>query len=187
MPNPSSIARFGVSVVGKQFEWTYPSDDGNSTGTLTARAAAAINFEDVLRYTTGRHAQLVQTAKSAQAMKVALKELDPSDDDYSAQFEKVVQGRLAFEADVWAAAIDILLILVNKADHDALRPLLIDGDPKQVNMLRSWLEQEVLASAVDDAQTAAQVDPTLRPPPPPSAPSPDFGVASDSEGSASTD
>lgn len=187
VPPSSSIARFGVSVVGKQFEWEYLAPDGASTMKLTARAAASVSFEDVLRYTTGRHAQLVQTAKSAQGMRDALKDLNPSDPDYTAQFNQVVQDRLQFENDVWAAAIDILLILVNPSDHEKLRPKLIEGDPKAVNSLRDWLEHEVLDSSVNDARTQAQVDPTLRQPPQPSASSPDSGDDSDSEASTSTD
>lgn len=184
---PSSIARFGTSVVGARFEWEFPSPDGESVEVIPARAAATISFEDVLRYTTGRHAQLVQTAKSAQAMKAALAELDPSADDYMDGFNKVVQDRLAFEQSVWEAAIDILLILVNETDREKLRVPLVKGDPKKVNELRDWLEHEVLASAQDDAATAATVDPTLRPPPQPSASSPDSGDVSDSEESSSTD
>lgn len=188
-PSPvpqSSLARFGTSVVGKPFEWEASTEDGSSTVLITARARASLSFEDVMRYTTGRHAQLVQTAKSATAMRDALKEIDAGADDYMAQFNRLVADRLQFENNVWLAAIDILLILVNPPDRERLRDPLIKGDPKKVNELRTWLEHEVLAVAQEDAATVANVDPTLRQSPPPSASSPDSGDDSDSAESTTT-
>ena len=183
----SSTVRFGTSVVGKQFEWEATTEDGSATGVIKARAAASLSFEDVMRYTTGRHAQLVQTAKSAAAMREALKEINAADDDYMENFNQLISDRLAFENAVWEAAIETLLILVNRTDQDELRPALIQGDPKQINELRSWLESEVLTTAQGDAATTANVDPTSRQSPQPSASSPDSGDDSDSEESPSTD
>lgn len=187
-PVPQSpIARFGTSIVGAQFEWDYISDDGAEPQVVSARAAASISFEDTLRYTTGRHAQLVQTANSAKAMRESLDGLTPTDPEYPAKFNQLIEQRLAFEQATWAAAIDIMLILVNETDRERLRPALVKGDPRKVNELRTWLERQVLTTAQEDAAVSTGVDPTSPPPPPPSVSTPDSGPDSDSEDSPSTD
>lgn len=187
-PVPQSpIRRFGTSVVGQQFEWDSVTDDGEHTEVIKARAAASISFEDTLRYTTGRHAQLVQTANSAKAMRESLNEINASMPDYPVKFNELVAQRLVFEQDTWAAAIDIMLILVNESDRERLRPALLKGDPRQVNELRNWLERTVLASNEEDAAVTTGVDPTSRPQQPPSASNQDSGGVSDSEESSSTD
>ena len=179
--------RFGTSIVGKQFEWDAVTGDGSTTEIITARAAAAISFEDTLRYTTGRHAQLIQTANSARAMRESLTGMSPTDDDYPVKFNELIEQRLSFEKATWAASVDILLILVNESDRAKLRPSLVAGDPRQVTELRSWLEREVLASNEEDAVVATNVDPTLPQSPPPSVSNPDSGDGSASEESSSTD
>lgn len=186
VPQPA-LARFGTSIVGKEFEWDHVAKDGATVEVIKSRAVASVSFEDTLRYTTGRHAQMVQTMNSAKAMREALAELKPDDADYPTKFNELVAQRLAFEQATWAAAIDILLILVHEPDREKLREALLTGDPKQVNQLRSWLEQEVLGTNEADAAVATGVDPTSRPQQPPSASSPDSGDVSASEESSSTD
>lgn len=183
----NALARFGTSVVGKEFEWDAVTVDGATTEIIKSRAAASISFEDTLRYTTGRHAQIVQTANSARQMREQLEGMTPTDDDYPAQFNALCESRLAFEQATWASAVDIMLILVNEAHREALRPALLAGDPRQVTALRSWLEREVIASNEDDAAVATNVDPTLPESPPQSASNPDSGDDSASEESSSTD
>lgn len=185
-PPTSAISRFGTSVVGKQFEWEHETADGASTELITARTVAAVSFKDTLRYTTGRHAQLVQAARAGKEMKEALDEVDVQDPAYAEIFERIVNERLEHEEASWAAAIDIILLLVREEDRDKLRQPLIDGDPKNVNALRSWLELEVLGTGAEDAATEARVDPTLRQPPQNSASNPDSGDDSDSKASTST-
>jgi len=183
----STLPRFGTSIVGKEFEWDAVSEDGSAVEVVKARAAASISFEDTLRYTTGRHAQLVQTQTSAKIMRTELEKLDVSSDDYATKFNELVDQRLAFERDTWTAAIDILLILVNETDRAPLRPALLRGDPKQINDLRDWLEHETIASNVQDAAVASQVDPTLPKQPEPSVSDPDSGPDFESKESSSTD
>ena len=183
----NALARFGTSVVGKEFEWDAVSADGTSTEIIKSRAAASISFENTLRYTTGRHAQIVQTANSARVMREALEDMSPTDDDYPVKFNALIETRLAFEQATWAAAVDIMLILVNEADRAKLRPALLAGDPRQVTGLRTWLEREVIASNEDDAAVATNVDPTLPESPPQSASNPDSGDDSGSGESSSTD
>ena len=67
-PLPSAMPTFGTSTIGAEFEWQGISEDGGTVETVKARAAASISFDETLRYTTGRHAQLVQTANSAKSM-----------------------------------------------------------------------------------------------------------------------
>lgn len=178
---------FGTSVVGAEFQWEGVSADGGSVERVTARAAASISFEETLRYTTGRHAQLVQTANSAKSMREDLGGLDPSSDDYQERFEQLVQQRLVHEQAAWVAAVDTMLILVQETDREKLRPLLLKGDPKQVTALRAWLEEEVLATAQAEAAVTTGVDPTSVPSPENSSPNPGSGDGSGSEAPASTD
>ncbi len=185
-PGPS-IPTFGTSVVGPEFEWTGLSDDGSEVLTDKARAVASVSFEDTLRYTTGRHAQLVQTANSARSMKEDLGDTNPTDPEYAEKFEKIVADRLKFEQAAWTAAVDTMLILVNEADREKLRPLLIKGDPKQVTSLRGWLEQQVLATAQADAAVTTNVDPTSADSSENSSPSQASGDDSESTASTSTD
>lgn len=184
-PSPS-LPSFGTSVVGAEFTWQGVSEDGGTVETITARAAASISFDETLRYTTGRHAQLVQTATSARHMREKLEGMTPNDDDYQEQFEKLVNERLQIEQASWRAAVDTMLLLVNESDRDKLRPFLLKGDPKQVTQLRDWLEGQVLAQAKADAAVATQVDPTLATSPENSSPSPVSGDGSGSEESTST-
>ena len=187
-PSPtSSIRKFGTSIVGKEFEWDKVSDDGTTVGTVKARAAASIAFEDTLRYTTGRHAQLVQTARSSKEMREKLEAISSTEPDYVERFNELIAQRLEFEQAAYASSIDVLLILVNENDREALRPALIAGDPRQVNELRTWLEQEVLGMAAQDAAVASGVDPTLPTSPPESASDPDSGGESEPKESSSTD
>ena len=186
-PPASSLPTFGTSVVGAEFEWQGVSDDGGSVLTVQARAAASISFSETLRYTTGRHAQLVQTANSAKSMREELAGMDPTSPEYQVQFEVLIQKRLEHEEASWRAAIDTMLLLVHEPDRERLRPLLLKGDPKQVTQLRAWLEQQVLATAQADAAVSTHVDPTSEPSPENSSPSQDSGDVSDSTAPTSTD
>lgn len=185
-PGPS-IPSFGTSIVGPEFEWSGLSEDGSEVLTVKARAVASVSFEETLRYTTGRHAQLVQTANSARTMREELGDMNPTDEGYQAKFDAVVSGRLSFEQAAWVAAVDTMLILVNEADREKLRPLLIKGDPKQVTALRAWLEQEVLATAQADAAVTTNVDPTSAESSENSSPSQASGDGSEPTASTSTD
>ena len=178
---------FGTSVVGPEFEWQGVSEDGNDIVRVKARARASISFEETLRYTTGRHAQLVQTAGSAKTMREELAELNPTDDGYTERFNELVNHRLQFEQAAWKAAIETMLILINPADRDTLRPLLVNGDPKQVTGLRTWLEEQVLATAQADAAVTTNVDPTSAGSSEKSSPNPASGDDSESKASNSTD
>jgi hypothetical protein len=184
-PSPS-LPSFGTSVVGAEFTWQGVSEDGTTVETIQARAAASISFDETLRYSTGRHAQLVQTANSARQMREKLEAMSPTDDDYQERFETLVNERIQIEQASWRAAIDTMLLLVNESDRDKLRPFLLKGDPKQVTELRGWLEAQVLATAKADAAVATQVDPTLETSPENSSPSPASGDVSGSEESTST-
>ena len=186
-PPASSLPTFGTSVVGAEFEWQGVSEDGASVQTVQARAAASISFNETLRYTTGRHAQLVQTANSAKSMREELGDMDPTSEDYQVKFEALIEKRLVHEQAAWRAAIDTMLLLVNEPDREKLRPLLLKGDPKQVTQLRSWLEQQVLATAQADAAVSTHVDPTSASLPENSSPSPDSGDVSGSTEPTSTD
>ena len=186
-PSAPSLPSFGTSIVGAEFEWQGLSEDGSEVETVKARARASISFEETLRYTTGRHAQLVQTTNSAKEMREQLAETNPSDPGYQEIFDKIVAERLQFEKAAWAAAVDTMLILVSERNRDELRPLLVNGDPKQVTALRSWLEEQVLHTAQADAAVTTNVDPTLAESSAKSSPSPDSGGDSESKESTSTD
>lgn len=186
-PPAPSLPSFGTSVVGAEFTWQGISDDGGTVETITCRAAASISFDETLRYTTGRHAQLVQTANSARQMREKLDGMSPTDENYEEQFNKLVDERITHEQASWRAAVDTMLLLVNESDREKLRPFLLKGDPKQVTALRGWLEQQVLATAQADAAVSTGVDPTSAPSPENSSPSPASGDDSGSEASPSTD
>jgi len=186
-PPSFSLPTFGTSVVGAEFTWQGITDDGGTVETITCRAAASISFDETLRYTTGRHAQLVQTANSARQMREKLDGMSPTDEGYQDQFDHLVDDRIAHEQASWRAAVDTMLLLVNESDRAKLRPFLLKGDPKQVTALRSWLEQQVLATAQADAAVSTGVDPTSGPSPENSSPSPASGDDSGSEESPSTD
>jgi hypothetical protein len=186
-PSSPSLPSFGTSVVGAEFTWQGLSADGSTVETITARAAGSISFNETLRYTTGRHAQLVQTANSARQMREKLDGMSPTDPDYQERFDALVNERIEIEQASWRAAVDTMLLLVNETDREKLRPYLIKGDPKQVTELRGWLEQNVLAQAQSDAAVSTGVDPTSAPSPENSSPSPASGDVSGSEASPSTD
>lgn len=186
-PPTPSLPSFGTSVVGAEFTWQGVSADGADVETIQCRAAASISFDETLRYTTGRHAQLVQTANSARQMREKLNEMTPTDDDYQERFDALVNERIRIEQASWRAAVDTMLLLVNESDREKLRLFLLKGDPKQVTELRSWLEQQVLATAQADAAVATHVDPTSGPSPENSSPNPVSGDDSGSEESPSTD
>lgn len=186
-PAPSSnVASFGTSIVGPSFEWHYVDEDGQEH-TIKARAVSSVTFDETLRYTTGRHAQIVQTANSAKSMREDLGQIQPTDDGYMEKFNDLVQRRLDFEGAAWAAAIETMLLLVNPPDRDKLREPLLKGDPKQVTQLRGWLEQQVLATAQTDAATVAHVDPTSAGSSENSSPNPASGDDSEPKESTSTD
>ena len=174
-PPQSSVARFGVSLTGPRFEWSWlarPDDapeDSKELAVVTRafRAHPGISFEEFADY-QAQSSMLQAGAAQAQrelarVVNEIMKDEATSEHDKVTALDGVARATVESERVRWEVIVDQTLMLVAPADREQLRPLLLGGNPTDVRALKEHLEDVVINRAVVETEVVGQVDPTSQP------------------------
>lgn len=168
-PSPrSSIARFGVSIVGPKFSWAWleTDEDGNQVvRERQFRANPGMSFQEQLAYQTSLskfQAQAIMAMSKVENVVKVVTDAGPDGDPMPRLMELADQTSQG-EIERWEILLDQVLMLVAPADREELRPLLEHGNPHDVRELKKYLAELVIERVQDDVAAAARVDPTLQP------------------------
>lgn len=164
-----------------EFQWFWEDDDGVEQE-RTFHAKRNLSFEELVEYDTQRIITATVVSQDIKVTTKKLAELGAVDEDNfdSEAVGSWLKGRADGQNDQWTENVDNLLLLVVTGERQFLRPLLLDGDPRDVAELRTDLEALVLGRLQQEVQAVAGVDPTLPPPPSDSPQAEDSGPSSDS-------
>lgn len=159
----SSIAKFGVSLVGASFDFSY-LDENDEVKTDRFRAHPGLSFDESLEYTRQmallQSVALLQQRETQSAVKVITDAEDEDGDVVLTALERLAADQMEQARARWLIIVEQVLLLVARSDREKLRPMLDRSNIEDVKALRDYLSALVVDRDKKLVEVAAGVDPT---------------------------
>lgn len=173
----SSVARFGTSINGPRFEWTYVTvEDGEEVPhTEEFRARWGLTFDEYIEFNQLQAEIQTEAAIAQEGIKTRLQAIsaaaelqmkDPGAEQQALDdLRTEIHNARAGERNRYDLIVRQILLLIAPRDRERFQPLLETAHPADARELKDHLERIVIQRLPPAVEAAATVDPTSPQPP----------------------